>query len=175
MGNTFGATVLSSYGGFWISYALMFHPNMDIFSSHHAGPDGKPLLVYSFEERCSTLALFLTAWFIFTFMMMLCSLKSTLMFFLLFLGADLGFLLLACENYAGSMGNMTAMVSLQKAGGVVCMITAFLAFYNALAGLQDHRYVVADAGSTSSYDGRDVLTWYQQLVLYGAHVRFPVV
>lgn len=26
VGNTFGATALSSYGGFWISYAIIFTP-----------------------------------------------------------------------------------------------------------------------------------------------------
>lgn len=117
----------------------MFHPNFDIYASNHIGPDGKPMLAYTPEDRYSALGMFLTAWFIFTFLMMLCSLKSTLMFFMLFFMADLGFLLLACENYAGSLGKEATRVGLQKAGGVICMITAFLAFYNALAGLQDHR------------------------------------
>lgn len=100
------------------------------------------MLIYTPEDRYSSLGIFLTAWFIFTVLMMLCTLRSTLMFFLLFFMAAMGFLLLACENYAGSVGKETTRVGLQKAGGAVCMITAFLAWYNALAGLQDHRYVL---------------------------------
>ena len=179
VGNTFGATALSSYGGFWIAYGSLFHPDWNIFSSNEMAqgeyaviytPEDRFsavgffltgwfifttllvlctlkstvmffMLFYTPEDRYSALGMFLTAWFIFTFLMMLCSLKSTLMFFMLFFMADLGFLLLACENYAGSLGNETAQIALQKTGGVFGMFAAFLAWYNALAGIQDNRYV----------------------------------
>lgn len=140
VGNTFGATALSSYGGFWIAYGTLFHPHFNIFESNHL-VDGEPVLVYTPEERYSGVGFFLTGWFIFTTLLLLCTLKSTVMFFLLFFTLDLAFLFLACENYAGSMGNETARVALQKTGGVFGMFAAFLAWYNALAGIQDNRYV----------------------------------
>lgn len=144
VGNTFGATALSSYGGFWIAYGSLFHPDWNIFASHQVGGDGEYAVIYSTEDRFSGVGFFLTGWFIFTTLLLVCTLKSTVMFFLLFFTLDLAFLFLACENYAGSMGNETAQVALQKAGGVFGMFAAFLAWYNALAGIQDNRYVSDD-------------------------------
>ncbi|KAK5992520.1 Acetate permease A [Cladobotryum mycophilum] len=126
-GNTFGATALSSYGGFWISYAILLTPNWNILSAD--GPyDGNTASVVGF---------FLTGWFIFTTILLLCTLKSTLAFFLLFFTLDLCFLFLACEQYAHDLGNVDAALALQKAGGLFGFLAAFLAWYNALAGIQD--------------------------------------
>lgn len=63
------------------------------------------------------------------------------MFFLLFFTLDLAFLFLTCEQYANDMGNTSAAVALQKTGGVFGFMAAFLAWYCALAGLQDSRFV----------------------------------
>ncbi|TWU76363.1 hypothetical protein ED733_006344 [Metarhizium rileyi] len=126
-GNTFGATALSSYGGFWISYAILLTPSWGITAA--TGP---------YEGQVSSpLGFFLTGWFIFTTILLLCTLRSTVMFFLLFFTLDLAFLFLACEQYANDMGNASAAVALQKTGGVFGFISAFLAWYCALAGLQD--------------------------------------
>lgn len=39
VGNTFGATALSSYGGFWLSFAIILTPGFAIETSLE-GPDG---------------------------------------------------------------------------------------------------------------------------------------
>lgn len=137
VGNTFGATALSSYGGFWIAYGTLFHPYFNIFNSLHE-VDGAPVAVYSTADRYSGVGFFLTGWFIFTTLLLLCTLRSTVMFFLLFFTLDLAFLFLACENYALSMGAKETGLALQKTGGVFGMFAAFLAWYNALAGIQDN-------------------------------------
>ena len=127
VGNTFGATALSSYGGFWISYAILLTPNWGITAAN--GPyEG---------DAYSAIGFFLTGWFIFTTILLLCTLRSTLAFFLLFFTLDLAFLFLACEQYAADNGNMSAKTGLQKAGGFFGFLAAFLAWYNALAGIQD--------------------------------------
>ncbi|KAK7431213.1 Meiotically up-regulated protein 86 protein [Neonectria magnoliae] len=127
VGNTFGATALSSYGGFWISYGILLTPNWNIL-----GEDGP------YEgDTGSVMGFFLTGWFIFTTLMLLCTLKSTVAFFSLFFFLDICFLLLACENYAHDLGNDTAKLALQKAAGFFGFLAAFLAWYNALAGIQD--------------------------------------
>ncbi|KAM0455309.1 hypothetical protein ACHAPV_000605 [Trichoderma viride] len=126
-GNTFGATALGSYGGFWISYGILLTPEWGI-----TAPDGP----YA-GNVASVLGFFLTGWFIFTTIILLCTLRSTLAFFLLFFTLDLAFLFLACEQYAADLGNMTASLALQKTGGLFGFLAAFLAWYNALAGIQD--------------------------------------
>ncbi|KAH0437830.1 hypothetical protein CcaCcLH18_03726 [Colletotrichum camelliae] len=130
VGNTFGATALSSYGGFWISYAILLTPNWNII-----GTDGPYAANYS--DHYSAVGFFLTGWFIFTTLLLLCTLRSTVVFFLLFFTLDLAFLFLACENYAANNGALTAMRNLQICGGTFGMLAAFLAWYCALAGIQD--------------------------------------
>lgn len=126
-GNTFGATALSSYGGFWISYGILLTPEWGI-----TAPDGP----YK-GDVASVLGFFLTGWFIFTTVLLMCTLRSTLAFFLLFFTLDLAFLFLACEQYASDLGNASAALALQKTGGLFGFLAAFLAWYNALAGIQD--------------------------------------
>lgn len=129
VGNTFGATALSSYGGFWIAYALLLTPGF------------AALEAYSTTDTASVLGFFLSGWFIFTFILLILTLRSTVMFFLLFFTLDLAFLMLACAEFAGSNGNASASLTLKHAGGGFGLLAAFLAWYNAFAGLADKRYV----------------------------------
>ncbi|KAL2018747.1 hypothetical protein VTK56DRAFT_453 [Thermocarpiscus australiensis] len=136
VGNTFGATALSSYGGFWIAYGILLTPHWNI-----TGPGGpydnsttKPIDSHMVD---SALGLFLTGWFIFTTILLLCTLRSTVMFFLLFFTLDMAFLMLACGEYATDNGAADSAHRLQQAGGGFGMLAAFLAWYNAFAGIAD--------------------------------------
>jgi uncharacterized protein len=75
-------------------------------------------------------------WFIFTTILVLCTLKSTVAFFSLFFSLDLAFLLLGVgylhRNAAGEPNPPVI-----KAGGFFALLAAFLAWYNALAGMAD--------------------------------------
>ncbi|KAH3674133.1 hypothetical protein OGATHE_002113 [Ogataea polymorpha] len=117
--NTFGAMALSSYGGFWMSYAAIFIPFFHITDAYEDE-----------VELSNALGFYLLGWTIFTFMLMLCTMKSTVAFFSLFAFLDLTFLLLAVGHLAPSSGCVTA-------GGVFGVITAFIAWYNAAAGVFD--------------------------------------
>lgn len=114
--NSFGATALSSYGGFWMSWAAL---NTKAFGIGEA---------YTAEEMADVAGFFLLGWFIFTFIMMLCTLRSTVAFFSLFFFLDLTFMFLAIENLGKSP-------VCGKIGGYLGLITAFVAWYNAFAGL----------------------------------------
>ena len=129
VGNTFGATALSSYGGFWIAYALILTPSLGVGSAYEESGD----------SLNSAIGFFLTGWFIFTTILLLCTLRSTIMFFMLFFTLDLAFLMLACGEYATNNGNLNAAEKLTKAGGGFGMLAAFLAWYNAFAGIADTR------------------------------------
>jgi succinate-acetate transporter protein len=133
VGNTFGATALSSYGGFWLSFAIILTPGgFEIASTLEAnGP--KPFL--------DSFGLYLMGWFIFTTLLLICTLRSTVAFFMLFFTLDLAFLCLGIGylNPSGGHPNSAAI----KAGGYFGLFAAFLAWYNALAGIADNsnRYV----------------------------------
>lgn len=131
VGNTFGATALSSYGGFWISYALILTPSLGIVDAYTDA-----------TQVSSVLGFFLMGWFIFTFILLLCTLRSTVMFFLLFFFLDLAFLFLASAEFADNNGAANTATGLQKAGGLFGLLAAFLAWYNAFAGIADSRLVL---------------------------------
>lgn len=151
MGNTFGATALSSYGGFWISFAIILTPGgfqIESTLEEAAGPSayydslGFYLLVspHPCPLRCLPKSLPLTSkpqgWFIFTFILLLCTLRSTVAFFLLFFTLDMAFMLLAIGYlHRGAAG--TPNIPIENAGGFFALCAAFLAWYNALAGIAD--------------------------------------
>lgn len=134
VGNTFGATALSSYGGFWLSFAIILTPGgFNIVEDLEAY--GVPYFLNSF-------GLYLFGWFIFTFLLLICTLRSTVAFFSLFFTLDLAFLLLGIGylQHDGSAPHSGCI----KAGGYFGLFAAFLAWYNALAGIADNsnRFVV---------------------------------
>jgi len=129
VGNTFGATALSSYGGFWISFAIILTPGgFEIVSTLESSPGGVPEFLNSF-------GIFLMGWFIFTFLLLLCTLKSTVMFFLLFFWLDMAFLLLGI-GYLQNDGKEPKKACIQAGGAFACL-SAFWAWYNAFAGMAD--------------------------------------
>ncbi|POW01181.1 hypothetical protein PSTT_12651 [Puccinia striiformis] len=118
-GNTFGATAFSSYGGFWISFGLILSPNSGILAAY----------ANKKHELESALGLYLFSWFIFTTIMLLGSLRTSVALVALFSFLDVTFLLLAIGKLS------THAAPLTKAGGVFGVITAFIAWYVAAAGL----------------------------------------
>lgn len=128
--NTFGGTALCSYGGFWMSFGAIRIPWFGILQAY----EGKE------DQLGSALGFYLLGWTIFTFMMTICTVKSTLMFFALFFTLTITFLLL-------TIGAFTGKVGVTRAGGVLGVIVAFIAWYNAYAGLatKQNSYIVPRA------------------------------
>lgn len=77
----------------------------------------------------------LQGWFIFTFILLLCTLKSTVAFFFLFFTLDMAFLMLAIGYLRNSGGHPNT--GCIRAGGAFGILAAFAAWYNALAGIAD--------------------------------------
>ena len=127
LGNTFGATAFSSYGGFWLSFAIALAP---------AGSGIESSLVAVSEAAfLDSFGLYLGGWFIFTFVLLLCTLRSSVAFFCLFFTLDLAFLMLSIGylKHDGEGPQEHCVV----AGGAFGLISALLGWYNALAGVMD--------------------------------------
>jgi succinate-acetate transporter protein len=125
VGNTFGATALSSYGGFWLSFAIILTPGgFEIEST-----------LQKTNAFYNSFGLYLMGWFIFTTLLLVCTLRSTVAFFSLFFTLDIAFLMLGIGylNPSGGAPNSACI----KAGGYFGLFAAFLAWYNALAGIAD--------------------------------------
>ncbi|GAA6005355.1 hypothetical protein JCM10207_002949 [Rhodosporidiobolus poonsookiae] len=137
-GNTFGATAFSSYGAFWLSYAFIVSPWAAIGSSYTDEAD-----------LASGVAFFLWGWFIFTFIMLIASLRSSMALVGVFFFLTITFMLLGIAELG--VGNAAAI---KTAGGAFGIITAFNAWYVALANLltPDQSYFVLPVGDLSKKD-----------------------
>ncbi|GAA5894973.1 acetate uptake transporter family protein [Sporobolomyces salmoneus] len=137
-GNTFGATAFSSYGAFWLSYAFIVSPWSAISSS------------YEVEGMFTDgVAFFLWGWFIFTFIMLLASLRSSIALVGVFFFLTITFLLLAIAELGVAHAS-----AIHVAGGAFGLITAFNAWYVAAAALIDPQssYMALPVGSLARRD-----------------------
>jgi succinate-acetate transporter protein len=133
-GNTFGATAFSSYGGFWLSFGAIYVPSFGITTAYGDNE----------SELASALGIYLASWFIVTFIFFVATWKASIALSALFFFLDITFLLLMC-------GEFTGKASVHTAGGAFGIITAFIAFYIALAGLltKDTSYFSLPVGDLS--------------------------
>lgn len=120
LGKTFDGVALSSYAGFLGGWAALYVDGFGIASAYKDPT----------EFRYAVGILFV-GWFIFTFFMMLMTLKSTVGFFSMFFFLSCMFLLLAIAEFK------TDGESLRTAGGLLGVLTTFAAWYNAYAGIAD--------------------------------------
>lgn len=129
VGNTFAFCALTSYGAFWFAFATIFLPAFGIGAAYEGT-----------DQLGSAVAFFLLGWGLFTFMLTLCTLKSTVAFTSMFIMLTITFFLLFAGDFTGN-------IKVSRAGGVFGVVTAFLAFYNAFAGVAtpQNSYITAHA------------------------------
>ncbi|KAL8834525.1 MAG: hypothetical protein Q9170_003707 [Blastenia crenularia] len=151
VGNTFGATALSSYGGFWLSFAIILTPGGFQIEEAYTSMQSATAFLDAF-------GFFLMGWFIFTTILLIATLRSTIAFFFLFFTLDLTFMLLGIgylhRNAAGEPNP-----PIIKAGGFFGLLAAFAAWYNALAGLADDSnsfFIIPVAHFPWSVKGREM-------------------
>ena len=120
LGNTFGATALASYGGFWIGTAIILTPGGFEIAATLEADSPQPFL--------DSFGLYLMGWFIFTFLLLICTLRSTVAFFTLFFTLDLAFLMLGLA-YLMHGGTGAPHTGLLRAGGAFGILAAFTAWY----------------------------------------------
>lgn len=119
IGNCFGGTVLTSFGmGFWLSYGAINVRAFGIMQAYALDP----------EQFNNALGFFMLGWAIFTFMSVMCTLKSTLFFIMLFVTIDMAFILFTAHYFTGNHKLMTA-------GGVFCVISSCCGWVCVYAGI----------------------------------------
>jgi len=121
-GNTFGATAFASYGAFWWSYAIIQIPWFGIAEGNY-NANGVPE-----AQLANAVGIYLSAWFIFTFIMFLAAFRSSVGLLSLFFFLDITFLLLFVAEFTGNG-------KVQTAGGSFGILTAAIAWYVGAAGL----------------------------------------
>ncbi|TKA79414.1 hypothetical protein B0A55_03506 [Friedmanniomyces simplex] len=127
LGNVFGGVALSTYGGFWISIAIILIPGGFNIEKSYSGTD-----------FYTAFGLYILGWMIVTIMFWLCTLKSTVVFSALFWCVWMAFIFLGCGYLdAKNSPEQVPNAALLKAGGAFGIVAGFLAWYLMLAGLLD--------------------------------------
>ncbi|KAM0751814.1 hypothetical protein T439DRAFT_379900 [Meredithblackwellia eburnea MCA 4105] len=140
VGNTFGATAFSSYGAFWLSFACLISPWSDIGAAYTKAED--------FEHA---IGFYLFGWFIFTFIMLIASLRSSVALIGVFFFLTITFLLLSLSKF---IGNAHIAANIGTVGGAFGLVTAFNAWYCAATGLltPETSHFVLPTGDLSKKD-----------------------
>ena len=115
-GNTFGAVVFTSYGGFWISLYILLHSTVFL-------PKAAP----------AAIGLYLWMWTIFTALMLIASLRTAGVVALVFVVLLITFIFL-------SIGFSGSSLSTIKIGGYFGLATAVVAWYGCLAGVANSTF-----------------------------------
>lgn len=102
-GNTFGATVFTSYGAFNLSYSMIYLPGSGIIASYTDAKTGA--LSPDFAQSIS---LYLWAWFIVTVFFTIAAIRSSWVLLLDLAVLDVCLLLLAVGYMVGSQSVLTA-------------------------------------------------------------------
>ena len=128
IGNTFGATTLTSYGAYWVTYAIILTPGGFQIQDTLVKTEGM-------AGYMNTLGLYELGWFIFTTIMAFMTAKSTVAFLSLFVALDLTYLFSGLALLFNDGSN--ASVTLTRLDGAFGITTAFIAWYNAYSGIAD--------------------------------------
>lgn len=119
--NTWAATLLGSFGGFWIGYGCIV---VDVFGIVKANGD----------RTNSILGIWVLGWAIFTLMMWITTVRSTLSLSTLIFLVFLTLIILSTAQFC-AVDQPTAALHLTKAGGYVGLITSLLAWFVMYEGL----------------------------------------
>ncbi|KAJ3489311.1 hypothetical protein NLI96_g2237 [Meripilus lineatus] len=135
VGNTFASTVFSLFGGFWMSYGIIFIPGAGILDAYEKVPD----------QLTGALGIYLIVWFLIVTILMMATLRVNIAFISLFFFLDLTFLFLALSQFTGN-------VNLAKAGGYTGSICSCIGLYSgaALVINKENSFFTLPLGAISS-------------------------
>ncbi|KAJ5758783.1 hypothetical protein N7520_005939 [Penicillium odoratum] len=122
-GNTFGATVFTSYGAFNLSYAMIYLPGTGILAAYTDSATGA--ISPSFDQA---LSLYLWAWFIVTVAFTIAAMRSSWVLLIDLAFLDICLLMLA----SGFMANVQGLLT---AGYSFGLVVSFLSYWAGCAGL----------------------------------------
>ena len=131
-----GLAIILIPGGFEIeeSYGGATFDFYSAFAFYVSNPNSQHAIAQTKADRANQIF----AWFIFTFLLWLMTLKSTLAFSSLFAMVWIAFICLGAAYLdAPNTADGHPHVGLTRAGGVFGMIAAFIAWYNMLAGIME--------------------------------------
>jgi len=148
-GNTFPMVVLGTFGGFWVSYAILITPSFGIAPTFAPALSANATAAATAGQMTRSyttgVALYLVVWGLITFVFFICSLRTNVPFVLIFICVTFVFELLAAGYFHIGVGNFAAAtLELKAAGafGFVVSLNAFWIFLHVMLAAVDFPYNV---------------------------------
>ncbi|KAH7237999.1 GPR1/FUN34/yaaH family-domain-containing protein [Fusarium solani] len=128
LGNTFPAVVFSQFGGFWFTYGATLVPGYGAYSAY-AVHTNNPAEGLKEPEFFATFAFFLVAMALLCIVFLVASLRTNIVFFLIFLLLVPTFSCLAASFFHLAQGNVAHAATLQNVGAALLLAVSLLAWY----------------------------------------------
>lgn len=133
LGNTFPFVVFVSFGGFWLSFATLNSAFYGIQSAYGAtAAAGASTVAYE-----SGLAFYLIFWGVLCFIYFIISLRTNVVFAVIFITVDMAFILLSAEYWQLANGNTGTAGHLQTAAGAFAFVCTLAGWYLLIVILLD--------------------------------------
>ncbi|KAJ4291634.1 hypothetical protein N0V90_009529 [Kalmusia sp. IMI 367209] len=127
IGNTFPFVVFGTFGGFWLGWAATLQPFYGAYGAYSTTDNpADGLATIGFR---SSYAFFFVAMAILCFVFLICSVRTNICFFMIFLTLVLGFSFLAGAYFEANNGNLKLSSRLQVAGGAATFVTCIFGWW----------------------------------------------
>ncbi|KAL1800853.1 hypothetical protein ACET3X_001195 [Alternaria dauci] len=128
LGNTFPFVVFCSFGAFWLGYGALLQPFYHTYGAYaeENAAESTGLTAVGFQVG---LAYFLIMMGILCFVFLICSIRTNLIFFLIFFTLTPAFALLAGSHLQAANGQAALSTKLAEASGAFCFVTCLCGWY----------------------------------------------
>ncbi|KAH9868873.1 hypothetical protein J1614_007948 [Plenodomus biglobosus] len=132
LGNTFPFVVFTSFGGFWLGYGATLHPSYGAYSLYRDPSDASSTGLETVGFNVG-IAYFMLAMAMLCFIYLICSIRTNLVFFMIFFTITPGFAFLTGTFLHTASGNTVLAARLQEAAGAFFFVTCLCGWYIFLA------------------------------------------
>ncbi|KAJ9640832.1 hypothetical protein H2204_003121 [Knufia peltigerae] len=132
LGNTFPALVFSTFGGFWLTFASVMIPNFGAYAMYSTD-SSDPAQGLTQPAFFATFSFFLVAMALLCCVYCVASLRTNVVFFLIFLTLIPTFGCLSASFFDAAHGRAATALTLQHAGAALLLLVSLLGWYIFLA------------------------------------------
>ncbi|KAK9357503.1 GPR1/FUN34/yaaH family-domain-containing protein [Lipomyces starkeyi] len=128
LGNTFSFVVFCSFGGFWFSFGATLIPYFNSIGAYSPTGDSQVVGV-STKSFQASFGFYLCFWALLVMVLLICSLRTNIAFFLIFVTVEATFLCLTVAYFVMAEGKDTLGQNFVKAGGGCLLTCGLVGFY----------------------------------------------
>ncbi|KAJ8098073.1 GPR1/FUN34/yaaH family-domain-containing protein [Lipomyces tetrasporus] len=128
LGNTFSFVVFCSFGGFWFSTGATLIPSFNSIGAYSPTGDSQADGI-STQAFQASFAFYLCFWTIPVMVMLICSLRTNIAFFLIFVTVEAALLCLAIAYFVMAEGKSALGQNIVKASGGCLLTCGLVGFY----------------------------------------------